>query len=81
MDEVHSQVLQNATSVGARLNAMDSLRASLDNIRSTTDSEADGIEQADILEIATEIARVQTFYEMTLATSSRLLTMSLLDYI
>lgn len=81
LNEVSAHIRQNATAVGARLQAMDSLRTSLDNIQFAAKSEADSVQQADILQVATELARVQSFYQMTLATSSKLLTMSLLDYI
>ena len=38
-------------------------------------------QEADIVMVATELSRTQTLYEMTLAASSRLLSMSLLDFL
>ena len=81
LQEVAGGVNQQATSVGARLQAMDSLRASVDNIHFAAKSEADSTQEADIVLIATELARTQTLYQMTLAASSRLLSMSLLDFL
>jgi len=74
-------VRNSATVVGSRLQAMDSLRTSLDNIQFTTDSEADALESADIVQIAVDLARTQTLYEMTLASTAKLLSLSLLDYL
>ena len=81
LQEVSGSVNQQATSIGARLQAMDSLKASVDNIHFAAKSEADSTQEADILLVATELARTQTLYEMTLAASSRLLSMSLLDFL
>jgi len=79
--EVSGGVRQAATSVGARLQAMDSLKASLDDIRFTTKTTADASQEADIIAVATELSRTQTLYEMTLAASAKLLSISLLDFL
>ncbi|MBL7133820.1 MAG: flagellar hook-associated protein FlgL [Phycisphaerae bacterium] len=81
LEEVSDGIRQSATSVGARLQAMDSLRASLDDIRFATKTEADSTQEADIIAVATELSRTQTLYEMTLAASAKLLSMSLLDFL
>ena len=80
LDEVTSRVTQQLTSVGARLQAMDSLKTSLDDIHFATMLEANSTQEADIVLVATELSRTQTLYEMTLVTASRLLSMSLLDF-
>ena len=79
--EAANAVRGSATVAGSRLQAMDSLRTSLDGIQFTVDSEADTLENADIVQIAVDLARTQTLYEMTLASTSKLLSLSLLDYI
>ena len=79
--EVSDVVRRSATVAGSRLQAMDSLRSGLDEIQFATDSEADSLENADITQIAVDLARTQTLYEMTLASTSKLLSLSLLDYI
>ena len=81
LQEVAGTINKQATSIGARLQAMDSLRTSVDNIHFAAKSEADSTQEADIVMVATELARTQTLYEMTLAVSSRLLSMSLLDFL
>jgi flagellar hook-associated protein 3 FlgL len=81
LDEVSGVVRSSATIAGARLQAMDSLRNSLDDIQFAIDSEADALEETDIVEVAMELAETQTYYEMTLTVASKLLTMSLLDFI
>jgi len=81
LEEVSDGIRRTTTAVGAKLQAMDSLRASLDNIRFTTKTEADSTQEADIISAATELSRTQTLYEMTLAASSKLLSLSLLDFL
>ena len=39
------------------------------------------LEEADIVQVATDLARTQTLYEMTLTTAGKLLSLSLLDFI
>ena len=81
LKEVTAGMSQQGASIGARLQAMDALKTSLDGIHFATMSEADSTQEADIVTVATELARAQTLYEMTLAASSRLLSMSLLDFL
>jgi flagellar hook-associated protein 3 FlgL len=81
MREVIARVTQGMTSLGARLEALDTLGTSLENIRASADDQAGELENADIAQVATDLARTQTLYEMTLATTARLMALSLLDYI
>lgn len=72
---------QGLTSAGARIQALDGLQTSLETLKFNSDTEASKIQDADIVEVATELSTVQTFYELILASSSRMLNLSLLDYI
>ena len=69
------------TSVGARIGVLATLGENLDGIQAYTDEEAASLEDADIVQAVTELARQQTLYEMTLASASKLLQLSLFDYI
>jgi len=80
-EELHGTISQSMTSVGARLAAVDNLDKSLEDIQATAEAQADSLQEADVVQVATELARAQAFYEMTLATASKVLTTSLLDYI
>ncbi len=81
LEETMSNIEQGLTSVGSRLQAMDSLNATLDSLAYNAKLEQSQIGDADLVQVATDIARTQTLYEMTLATASRLLSLSLLDFI
>ena len=81
LEEVIAQITQSMTSVGGRLEALDTLEGSLRTIRASADDQAGALENADLVQLAADLARMQTLYEMTLATASRLLSTTLLDYL
>ena len=81
LDEVMSGIRQQLTAVGARLNAMDNLRNSLEDISVVAQTEAASLQNADIIQLTVDLARTQNLYAMTLASSARLLSLSLLDFI
>ena len=81
LKEVSAGVRQSLTASGARLQAMDSLQLSLDDIKFATDSNANALQDADIVQVAAELAQTQTLYQMTMQSAAKLLSMSLLDYL
>ena len=81
LEEMIAGITQTMTGVGGRMQAMDSLGERLQDFEVTLSDQAAVLENADIVDVATQLARVQTFYEMTLATASKLLSLSLLDFI
>ena len=81
LEEVDAGVNRYLTTIGGRLQAMDGLKKSLGDLKSYADDQTALLQDADIVQVATQLARTQTLYEMTLATSSRLLSLSLLDFI
>lgn len=81
LGEVLSGVTRGMTSVGARLEALDALDQNLQNIQATADDQAAGLENADMVQLAADLAQTQTLYQMTLAVAYKLLSLSLLDYL
>lgn len=81
LDAVTSGVLESLTGMGSRLQALEALNNSLVSIAENADLEAGVLGEADTVEVAIELARAQTFYEMSLLSISKLLSMSLLDFI
>jgi flagellar hook-associated protein 3 len=81
VDEVSNGLTQAMTSTGSRLQALDSLDHSLKGLAYSVHDEAATIQNADIVDLATKMARAQTLYEMTLATTGKSLNLSLLDFI
>ncbi len=81
VEEVSGGIRHKLTSVGGRLGAMTTLEGTLENIQANAEDEATDIESADIAELSANIARTQTLYQMTLATASKILNLSLVDYL
>jgi len=81
LDDVSKVLTLGLTALGGRFQAMAALKESVTAIRNRASDQADELEQVDIVAVATELARVQVLYEMTLAVSAKLMSTSLLDYI
>ena len=81
LDEVIGSLTSNATAVGGRLQAMSTLKNSVADIKVGVDTRRSDLQDADIIQLAMDLARTQAFYEMVLASSAKVLNVSLLDYI
>jgi len=81
MDEVTGTLTQNLVIVGGRLQATESLRNSMEDIQAASKDETSKLQDADLVELAMQIARSQNMYEMTLASAAKLLNLSLLDFL
>ncbi len=81
LDETMGTLTNTMTVIGGRFQAIDGLKQSLTGVQATADDQAAMLQDADVVQVATQMARAQTLYEMTLAVASKLLGMSLLDYI
>jgi len=68
-------------SVGTDLGLLSTLDEAAEARQNQADDESAALENADIVQVATELARQQTLYEMTLASASTLLRLSLFDYL
>jgi flagellar hook-associated protein 3 len=81
LEDVSKVVNNRLTALGGRLEATDILKNSLESIELRAEQQADALQDADVVQVAADLARTQTLYEMTLSVSSKLLTVSLLDYL
>lgn len=78
--EIGDGLRRRITIVGGRIGAADTLKDTLDNLKFNTETEADTIQQADVTELAVELARTETLYQMSLQVAAQTLSLSLLDY-
>ncbi len=68
--------------IGAKYNSVGTaLRSRIEDMKYGATVDKSINQDADLTELVVELARVQTLYEMILASSSKLLRLSLLDYI
>ncbi len=81
LDEVMDGITEKMTAVGGRIQALTGLDEAIEGLEFSAKEQKAAVQDADITQVATDLAKSQTFYEMTLASSSKLLNMSLLDYL
>lgn len=81
LQEVTDRLSEAITATGAHLQALDSLKSNLQNVQEFSRQQASALSDADIVDVAMELARRQTLYQMTLTSAARLLSMSLINYL
>jgi flagellin-like hook-associated protein FlgL len=74
-------VTRSSTTVGARAQAMDRLKTTLQGVGDQAKSQETQLSSADIAALSTELVKAQTLYQMTLATTGKMMQMSLLNYL
>jgi len=81
LDEMSNLLLQSSVSVGSKVGFLESLKNNLADLKGNTDDNTTRIQEADIAQIAIDIARRQTLYQMSLSVAGKLMSVSLLDFI
>ncbi len=81
LDEVSSSLLSKESLLGSKSSFLDNLKTNLDSLNTISSSEVDSIEQADVSQVSIDLSRYENLYEMSLEVASKLLSLSLLDYI
>jgi flagellar hook-associated protein 3 FlgL len=81
LDAVLEQVLTTRTEVGARINTAEAAKESLQIMQLRTEGLRAQIEEADAIEVYSDLARHQQAFEAALQSASRVLQPSLLDYL
>ncbi len=81
VSQVAEHISLGETTLGAGLGMLSSLGKGLEQQQAQAEDQAAMLENADLVQVATDLARRGTLYEMTLASASKLLSLSLFDYI
>jgi flagellin-like hook-associated protein FlgL len=81
LDQISRGFRQRMTILGGRLGGIDRLRETLAELQDQAEAEANAVEQADIVQVATDLARTQTLYQLSLEATAKVLRISLLDFI
>ncbi len=67
--------------IGGRLQTLTNLKGSLEDIKANADQEISDRQDADITQVAVDLARYQVLYQMSLQVAAKMFSMSLMDYI
>jgi flagellar hook-associated protein 3 len=81
LDDIHNLVIQRQAVVGSEIEFLDDLTDSLKNRKYNAEDEATRLQEADIAQIAIDLARREVLYQMSLSVAAKLMSMSLLDFI
>ena len=73
--------MRSSVTIGSKIGFLEDLKESVKNIKYNTEDETVRLQEADIAQIAIDIARREVLYQMSLAVAGRLMSMSLLDFI
>ena len=81
LDEVKNVLVNKQVITGTKINFLSNLKDSLENIKFNTEDRATVIQEADIAQVAIDISRRETLYQMSLSVAAKLMSMSILDFI
>ena len=81
LEETSKLMVQAQVSIGSKIGFLDDLKHSLKDQQYDTEDEATRLQEADIAQIAIDLARREILYQMSLAVAAKLMSMSLLDFI
>jgi len=81
LDEVMGGITAKMASIGGRLQAIDSIKTSLEDMSANIDTRRAGIRDADVVQLATDLTRTQVYYQMILYATAKVLNLTLMDYI
>ena len=81
VETVMTGITRSLTVVGGRLQGADRLQTTVENLRQNSEREVANLENADIADVAVELARTQTLYQATLGVAAKTLSLSLLDFL
>ncbi len=81
LDEIKNILIDKQVVIGTKINFLNTLKDSLENIKFNAEDQATLIQEADIAQVAIDISRRETLYQMSLSVAARLMSMSILDFI
>ncbi|AQT66914.1 flagellar hook-associated protein FlgL [Anaerohalosphaera lusitana] len=81
LQEVHDKVAADLTLVGSRITSLQTVVDSFENVKVNSEEEATTLQQADIAQVAMDLTRRQTLYQMSLSVTGKLMSTSLVDFI
>jgi flagellar hook-associated protein 3 FlgL len=81
VEEVRNRLVQANITTGSEIGFLNTLQQNLENIQYDAQDQTTRLQQADVAQIAIDLAREQTLYQMSLSVAGKLMTTSLLDFI
>jgi flagellin-like hook-associated protein FlgL len=67
--------------VGGRIGTLLTLKNSIEDMKFNADEEISRLQDADITQVAVDLARHEVLYQMSLSVAARMFSLSLMDFI
>jgi len=81
LDMVEERLVRAFPIVGGRIGTLTNLQSSLEDMKVNADEEISRKQDADITQVAVDLARYEVMYEMSLAVAAKMFSLSLMDFI
>jgi len=81
MHNVEDKLTRAFPKIGGRISTLTTLKNSLENIKYNTEDEISRLKDADIAQVAVDLAKHEVLYEMSLAVASKMFSLSLMDFL
>jgi len=81
MQDVQGKLTEAFPVVGGRIQALISLKDSLENMKLNTDEDISRLQDADIAQISIDLARYETLYQLSLSVAAKMFSLSFLDFL
>jgi flagellar hook-associated protein 3 len=81
VQSAYNMLVQANVTVGSQVGFLSTLSETLDTMKSNTENQTTGLQQADVADLAIELSRRQTLYQMSLSVANAVLKTSLWDYL
>lgn len=81
LSDVHEDLTKAFPLVGGRISTLTALKYSLEDMQFNTEDAIAQLQDADIAQIAIDLARHEVLYEMSLAVASKMFSLSLMDFL
>jgi len=81
LDEISNLLVQDSVSVGSKIGFLDDLKNSLTSMKNNAEDNVSRLQDADIAQLAIDLARRQVLYQLSLSVAAKLMSVTLLDFI
>lgn len=81
LEQVEEKLVRSFPIVGGRIGTLTNLQSSLENMKVNADEEISRKQDADITQVAVDLARYEVLYEMSLSVAAKMFSLSLMDFI
>jgi flagellin-like hook-associated protein FlgL len=81
MQQAQEKLTRAFPKVGGRIGTLLTLKASLEDMKFNADEEISRLQDADITQVAVDLARHEVLYQMSLSVAAKMFSLSLMDFI